>query len=743
MANLTWNLVYGCLSLFSGMASTALAAFLARDRQNRGARQLLFMLAASGIWSAGYGLELLCPDMDVKLWWVRIEYIGAASLGVLLFHFSLMVTNRTGRLPGGFSGKLLNGLWVVPAVVVVSGFTNDWHHLLWTDVWLVVKPGIQALQFDRGPVFWLHVVFSYLLIFLSFALLLKALPAYRGTRRSQILIMLAGIAVPWVANCLYVADLPGLSHIDLSPLAFMATSLMFALGLFRYHLLHLLPLVHEAVMEGLDDPVIVMDMDDYVVEVNRSGTACLGLDSTRFKSVHASTLFPGLYAVVKQSRSCLPMVFQATMNMDGKRLRDWRVRVAPLWAKKGRQSGWLVFLRDTTDRKRTETALRHARNYVKSIINSMPSVIIGVDRSGIVTQWNDGAFHMTGIAEQRARGRALEALVPQLYPYLPDLDKAMESRRVQHRKKQTLVLNTESYDAHPVVVNILIFPVLSDATPGAVIRVDDISEQTRIDEVMVQSEKMMSVGGLAAGMAHEINNPLAGMIQNVQLIRNRLSKPLPANLRVAEKYGIHLERLGHYMEERRLFHLMDQTVGIGMRAAKIVENMLSFSRRSNSAKSSHSLPELVDATLCLLENDYNLRKNYDFNAVDIQRSGWNSQPLVRCAESEIQQVLFNILKNGTEAMALAPKGPPKFHIRYFTENDMACVEIRDNGPGIPEPVRKRIFEPFFTTKPVGTGTGLGLSVSYFIVTENHNGVLSVDSLPGRGTAFTIKLPMKG
>ncbi len=739
---LTWNLVYGCLSLFSGMGSIGLAVYLVHDWHNKGARQLLFLLVCSGVWSAGYGLELLCPDLTVKLWWVRVEYVGAAYVGLMLFRFVLMVTGPSKML----SGKLVKGLWVIPALVILSGFTNEWHHLLWRDAWLVVNPKIQALQFNRGPAFLLHVTFSYSLILISFVLLIKSLISSVGALRMQVIVMLPGIILPWIANGLYLTGIPGLSYVDLSPLAFMVTCMVFAVGLFRYHLVNLIPLAHEAVMDGLGDPVIVLDMDDHLVEINQ---ACLDLsDQDRFGRIHMTKIFPGLYKVVSRSRGKYPLEFQTALNITGKRLREWHLRISPLWGRQGRQSGWLVVLRDITDQNEAEKELRHARNYVKSIINSMPSVIIGVDQGGFVTQWNEGAAKLTGIPEGRTRGNKLIDLFPQISPYLPDLAHAMETRQVKRLERQTIRIDTGSAEvcedqARTVIADIIIFPVSSRKTPGAVIRVDDISDQVKIQEMMVQSEKMMSVGGLAAGMAHEINNPLAGMIQNIQVIRNRLSKPLPANLEVAEKHGIDLDSLQNYMEDRNLFYMMDQAVEVGDRAAKIVDNMLSFSRKHDSSRSSHSIPDMVDATLSLLENDYNLRKHYDFRTVEIIKTGRETLPLVPCEKSKIQQVLFNILKNGTQAMALDHSKQPQFRIRYFAENDMAGVEISDNGPGITESVRKRIFEPFFTTKPVGMGTGLGLSVSYFIIVENHKGELSVAAGSGKGATFTIKLPIKG
>jgi len=117
---------------------------------------------------------------------------------------------------------------------------------------------------------------------------------------------------------------------------------------------------------------------------------------------------------------------------------------------------------------------------------------------------------------------------------------------------------------------------------------------------------------------------------------------------------------------------------------------------------------------------------------------------VPCEGAKIQQVVLNILRNGAQAMQEGGTRNPSFLIRMRIEKyrEMFCLEIEDNGPGMDEAVRKRVFEPFFTTKPVGVGTGLGLSVSYFIVTENHKGDMSVESRPGSGTKFTICLPLK-
>jgi len=154
---------------------------------------------------------------------------------------------------------------------------------------------------------------------------------------------------------------------------------------------------------------------------------------------------------------------------------------------------------------------------------------------------------------------------------------------------------------------------------------------------------------------------------------------------------------------------------------------------------------LMNSTLELAANDYDLKREYDFRKIDIIKEYSPDLSEVVCEENEIQQVFLNLLKNGAQAMMEKDyvDGSPCFVIRLKKEGGMAVVEVEDNGPGMSEDVRKRVFEPFFSTKNVGQGTGLGLSVSYFIITDQHNGFMEVDSVPGRWTRFGIKIPVSG
>ncbi|MHC1743653.1 MAG: PAS domain S-box protein [Syntrophobacteraceae bacterium] len=399
------------------------------------------------------------------------------------------------------------------------------------------------------------------------------------------------------------------------------------------------------------------------------------------------------------------------------------------------------FLMDITDRKAAELELRQLRNYLANIIDSMPSVLVGVDAEGRVTQWNRQAHNTTGLEAAAVLGKPLETVYPLLSDKLAGIKETIRSGTVNVEQKVPRRRNGETH-----YEDVIIYPLVTNGVEGAVIRVDDVSERVRLEEMMIQSEKMLSVGGLAAGMAHEINNPLAGLLQTAMVLENRLCGDLEANHRAAEAAGISMAAIRSYLDARDLIGLLENIRESGSRAARIVRNMLEFARKSDRAFSSQDLGEVLDDTLDLAASDYSLKKNYDFRKIEIIREYAVDLPKIPCEKSKIQQVLLNILRNGAEAMAengTWDGHPPRFVLRTSTDGDMARIDIVDNGPGMDEATRRRVFEPFFTTKPVDRGTGLGLSVSYFIVTEDHHGALSVSSSVGSGTTFTIRLPVQG
>ncbi len=260
-----------------------------------------------------------------------------------------------------------------------------------------------------------------------------------------------------------------------------------------------------------------------------------------------------------------------------------------------------------------------------------------------------------------------------------------------------------------LIVNVSIIPLVDalGANSGCLIVMDDITEKVRLEDQLLQVEKMSSLGLLAAGVAHEINTPITGISSYAQM----LLKDTPdddARKPILEKI------------EKQTF-----------RAAEIVNGLLNFARMNGSEFSDLDLNRLIRESLSLLEHQ--LRQNH----VEIEYSPDQSIPLVYGNAGKLQQVFVNLFLNARDAM---PTGGT-LKVATSKNDTMVVVDIRDSGVGIsPENIRK-IYDPFFTTKSTGKGTGLGLAVTYGIIQE-HGGRIFVDSVPAQGTHFTLKLPTR-
>jgi PAS domain S-box-containing protein len=441
-------------------------------------------------------------------------------------------------------------------------------------------------------------------------------------------------------------------------------------------------------------------------------------------------------------RQCEPIEFDEDLpGRDGN--RTYISVKFPLLAPDGQPYAVCGISTDITARRLALAELNRLRVLLRNSVDSMPSVLVGVDFEGRVTQWNSKAELATSIRSHEALGRKLPDVFPRLADRMDEVHEAIETRRPI---EQTGV--SREVDGETIFEDVTVYPLTGEGVEGAVLRIDDATERVRIEEMMVQSEKMLSVGGLAAGMAHEINNPLAGILQNLQVMKDRLLGDLRKNDEAAAEVGTTMETLRAYVEKRGIPAMMAAAQEAGRRATETIVNMLSFSRKGRQQERTPAdLRILLDRTIDLTSTGYDHKKKYDFRRIEIVREYEEGLPEVPCEASQIQQVVFNIVTNAAQAMAEGADGtesPSRLVLRLAEEapERMLRIEIADNGPGMDEETRRRIFEPFFTTKPPGVGTGLGLSVSYFIVTETHGGTLSVESAPGAGTRFVIRLPLE-
>jgi signal transduction histidine kinase len=251
-------------------------------------------------------------------------------------------------------------------------------------------------------------------------------------------------------------------------------------------------------------------------------------------------------------------------------------------------------------------------------------------------------------------------------------------------------------------------------------RVDERTAELRDTQAqLVQSEKMKSLGQLVAGVAHELNNPIGFVHANLQLLDEYVKKLMDGPDTEADAQRI----------AEAITKLLSRSREGTERVKKIVQDLRTFSRMDQAELQEVDLHEEIDRTLALMEPRLK-------NRIVVERD-YGTLPRVQCYAGQLNQVFLNLLINACDA--IENKGT----IRIKTRPTSGGVRLifHDDGPGIPAAVQSRIFDPFFTTKPIGVGTGLGLSLSHGII-ERHDGKISVSSLPGRGTTFTVDLPLQ-
>ena len=346
--------------------------------------------------------------------------------------------------------------------------------------------------------------------------------------------------------------------------------------------------------------------------------------------------------------------------------------------------------------------IERLKDFSENIVESLHMGVLAVALDGTIESWNSQLEQLLGVSRSEAIGREIGAILP------AELVAEIESRAGDEHVSSIYKFHLRDREDRQVVVNVAIAPLLGKEGErlGKLILVDDVSQRVRMEEQLVQTEKLTSLGLLAAGVAHEVNTPLAVISNYIQM----LAKQLPGD------------------DPRHT--LIEKIVKQTFRASEIVNNLLNFSRTGSSQYSEVNLNQVLEETLSLVSHPFKTAH------VEVIRQLQTDLPPVIGSTNRLQQVFLNLFMNARDAM---PQGG-MLEVRTMCSNGAVEVEVADTGVGISRDHLNRIFDPFFTTKVVGRGTGLGLSVSYGIIKE-HAGKIDVRSTQGKGTSFRLEFPV--
>jgi PAS domain S-box-containing protein len=350
-----------------------------------------------------------------------------------------------------------------------------------------------------------------------------------------------------------------------------------------------------------------------------------------------------------------------------------------------------------------------SKDYMSGILAGLIEPLIVMQLDTTIKQVNPALLTLLGYEASEVLGKSVDLLVPRKTRAFGETEEGMRMRGGAVRDME-LELLTKAGGRIPVLYSSSLLQDTDQRVTGIVAVIKDMSERKKLETAIRQSEKMSAVGQLAAGVAHEINNPLGVILGFAQALVRRLQAgdTLEMPLKSIEKEAI--------------------------RCKNLVQDLLTFSRASKAEREPVDINRAVEGALSLVMAQARMAH------IEVKKELAPDLPRILGNQNQIQQIIINLSNNAMDAMV--SNGVLTLRTEMATEGALSwvCLKILDTGPGIPAEIRARIFDPFFTTKPVGKGTGLGLSLVHEII-QKHSGTIDVESQPGK-TVFVIKFPVR-
>ena len=485
----------------------------------------------------------------------------------------------------------------------------------------------------------------------------------------------------------------------------------------------------EKVIESTGDGILIVDEKGYILSANTAMENISGFDKKYMIGKHASSLIIDDKEIKNNILEKTAELFEKGVATYEAQYRtkngtciDTECTSSMISNDQGEYIAGVAVLRDISERKRAQREIKEGKEFLEKIIQGSKDGIIISDATGTILSTNKALEDMLGLHSGELTGKHVSELIAEdqaeKKKMLENMERLFENGFVSY---ETRYRNMNGHYADIECYSSIIKDDKGKIIAGVSIA-RDITERKRIQQQLLQSEKLRSLGELAGGVAHDFNNVLAAILGRVQLLKNQF-KP-PDDKKEKRKSMLDLIRCLDIIEKASLD------------GAETVRRIQEFSRKRVDDKDftrvdiNTLLDDALEFTKVRWKNDAQTR------GIKIKvHKDYSPLPFTLGSASELREVFTNLINNALDAMP----GGGGLSIRTFREDSHITTTIADTGVGIPEAIRSRIFDPFFTTKGVQS-TGLGTSISYGII-NRHKGTIGVESEEGKGTVFTIRLPI--
>lgn len=372
---------------------------------------------------------------------------------------------------------------------------------------------------------------------------------------------------------------------------------------------------------------------------------------------------------------------------------------------------------EITQHKETTALLQSSETYIKSILDSMPLMLIGLNKDLVVTQWNNWAQRITGIATEEVIGK-------NLWDAYPTITLSPEQVTSVLEEGETITIKHSQRGQY--YFDITVYALKGHRETGIVILVDDVTQQSKAENLLIQRDKFSSMGELAAAMAHDINIPLRAIVRDIHELRENIA--------------------GEEISPRTLNRWLDDAKENSRQASAIINHLLEFSNSESEEKQPASIPNIIDHSVLIAGSMFSDTDGLKFKDIQIERNYAENLPNIPCHMSELQQVFVSLLRHACYSLGKSKDKTkrPTIDISVSEFYDSMWIKIQHNGRGLTSDEQMTIFEPFYQNETIANACDLEnrLSFSYFIVTEHHQGQMAVTSDENVGSTFHIQLQLR-
>ncbi len=700
--------------LISASICSALAVFAWRQRgTTSGAVFFAIFMLLIAEWSLIYALEIGSSDLRTKFFWNRLWVLGPNLAPVMWLLFVLRYTGRTAWL----TRRNVVALLVIPAIILLMIWTNDAHNLFIDNLQPYEEEGYVILYGEPRIGFWIHIIYSYVMIMLVTLFLFRALLHSPHLYRGQAGALLVGTLAPWIANVLFVSGLNPFPNLNLTPFALTVTGIAFGWAIFRLHFLGVTPIAREKLIENMSDGILVVDPQWHIVDLNPAAESIIGRAAAEVVGTSAEQLIADRPDLLEQYRGVDEARDEIFVG-DGELGHYYDLSISPLHDRGGQHIGQLVVLRDITERKYSEDVLRASEAQKRALLDAIPDLIFVFDKDGIYLDCKLEKDTPWIMPPERFIGRSIKDVLPPVVAQqgLHYIQLALQTGGIQQYEYELTLPGENSARSYEARMSIS-----GDNQVLSLVR--DITERKRTEEDLQKAKEAAETANRAksaflANMSHELRTPLNAIIGYSELLQEEA---------VERGYG-------DFASDLQRIRVAGQSL------LSLISDVLDLSKIEADKMQLYLEPfdvELLLNNVITTVNPLVTKKN---NTLELDYD--SNLGIMNADMSKVRQVLLNLLSNaakftegGTITLTVTRESGSPSDWLYF--------RVIDTGIGMSMIQQRKLFQAFTqgddsTSRKYG-GTGLGLAISHHYC-RMMRGDITVKSELGKGSTFMARFP---